>query len=83
MAQELAKQAPKAVGLNQTLKALRKGLAVTVYLAQDADSALQDQLKEAAADQAVPLVMVPTMKELGRSCGIQVPAAAAALLASP
>ena len=80
MLEELASGKRKAVGFKRACKALEQGQALVVYLAQDADQELKTQLMQLALAQSVHLVSVPTMQELGKACGIQVPAAAAALL---
>lgn len=80
MLEELAAGRRKAVGFKRACKALEQGQALVVYLAQDADQELKVQLTQLAQVHSVRLVAVPTMQELGRVCGIQVPAAAAALL---
>lgn len=80
MLTQLAEGTGRAVGFNQTMKAVNKGLARTVFLAKDADAELSDQVRKAAQAQGVQVEESATMKELGRACRIQVPCAAAALL---
>ncbi len=70
----------RAVGLKQTLKAIRSGRADLVYLAGDADEELIRQVRDEAASRGIPHETVPTMSALGKICRIQVPAAAAARL---
>ena len=77
---ELSYAAHRAAGLKQVLKAIQAGRAVKVFMALDAQEHLQEQLMQAAQAHGVPLETVPTMKELGRLSGIQVPSAAAAVL---
>ena len=76
----LASGERKAVGIKQTLRALIQGRALQVYLAVDADALLVEDIAREAEGRGVPIVRVLTMRELGRMCGIQVPAAAAALV---
>lgn len=71
----------KVVGIKQLRKSLRDGQVLRVFLAENADPRLTDPLAEECAEKGVELVMVPTMAELGRACGISVGAAAAGLLA--
>lgn len=79
MTTEELKSAPrKIVGLKQTLKAVETGVARVVYIARDADERLTKGLREKCAERGVEVVMVPSMAELGRLCGIEVGAAAAA-----
>jgi len=82
MLQQLADGKDRAVGFNQTMKAIHKGLACTVFLACDAESGLIETVREAALTRGLPVVETATMRELGRACRIQVPCAAAALLNS-
>lgn len=69
-----------AVGIKQTMKSLLAGKAAEVFLAQDAEPSLLEALRELALANGVPQTPVPTMRELGKRCGIQVPTAAAARL---
>jgi large subunit ribosomal protein L7A len=69
----------RAVGANQTAKAIRKGRA---EVARDADRRVVEPVLQAAREMGVPVVEVPTGKELGRACGIAVGASAAAILKS-
>lgn len=69
-----------AVGAKQTLKAVQKQEARTVFLAQDAESRITGPIKDACHEFGVPVVAAESMKDLGRACGIGVGCAAAALL---
>ena len=75
---KVAKQ--KTVGLKQTQKALEKGLAKVVFIANDAEQHVIKPLLKLCSDQAVEVEQVPTMEELGKACGIEVGAATAAIL---
>ena len=68
------------VGAKQLRKALKTGLAACVFLASDADPAVTDPLLEACQACNVEFVWVKSMTELGRACGIDVGAAAAAIV---
>lgn len=70
----------RLVGTKQTLKALQGGEAKVVYLAKDADERVLRPLRSALSERSVEVVEVESMQELGRLCGIEVGAAAAALL---
>ena len=70
----------KLVGLKQLRKALSDGRAAKVFLAEDADPALTEPINEQCRNAGVPVEWVPAMAELGRACGIEVGAAAAAVL---
>ena len=70
----------KVVGAKQAKRALRDGRAARLYMAMDADPRLLQPLVQEAVNRQVPVQQVPTMKELGQSCGIAVGAAVAVLL---
>jgi large subunit ribosomal protein L7A len=80
MSADTLKTAPKAVGAKQASKAVDKGLASLVYLAQDADARVTAPIRELCGRNGVAVEMVPSMDELGKACGIEVGAAAVALL---
>ena len=68
------------VGTKQLKKALRDSRAVCVYLAENADPALTQPLEQLCIESHIPVTWVRTMAELGRVCGIEVGAAAAAVV---
>ena len=70
----------KVVGMKQVLRAVKAGTLTRAYVANDADTFIFQQVVRAAEDAGVPCVRVPSMKELGMVCGVEVPAAAAGLL---
>ncbi len=70
----------ETVGTKQVLRALKAGTVSRVYAANDADTFIYQQVVRSAEDAGVPCVRVPSMKELGMVCGVDVPAAAAGLL---
>lgn len=70
----------RAVGANQTAKAITRGQAVEVFVAADADRLVVEPVVKAAADRGIGLIEVDSMTALGRACGIAVGAAAAAVL---
>ena len=70
----------RVVGTKQVTRALKAGTAARVYVANDADKFIFQQVVRAAEDARVPCVRVDTMKELGMVSGVEVPAAAAAVL---
>ena len=67
------------VGAKQLRKALQKGIARHVYLAENADPAITDPIEEMCRERKIPITWVASMADLGRACGIEVGAAAAAL----
>ena len=72
--------ANKVVGTKQVTRALKAGKAARAYVANDADTFIFQQVIRAAEEARVPCVRVNSMKELGMVCGVEVPAAAAAVL---
>ncbi len=72
--------AKRVVGTKQVTRALKAGTAVRAYVANDADTFIFQQVIRAAEEARVPCIRVETMKELGKASGVDVPAAAAALL---
>ena len=68
------------VGAKQLKKALRDGRAHQVFLAKNADFALTEPIEALCLTKKIHVVWVPTMAELGNACGIEVGAAAAAVV---
>lgn len=76
----LKNTAAKVVGTKQVLRALKAGTASRAYVANDADTFLFQRIVTAAEAARVPVVRVESMKELGVACGVDVAAAAAAIV---
>ena len=74
------KQKKVVVGSKQLKKALNGGRARLVYLAENADPAITEPLEEMCGKRNIQITWVPTMAELGKACGIEVGAAAAAVI---
>ena len=70
----------KTIGTKQTAKAVDKGLARAVFVARDAEEYVVRELLKACREQAIPVVEVESMAVLGRTCGIEVGAASAAII---
>jgi len=70
----------RVAGLNQCRKAVKKGQAAAMFIAEDVESRIRQSLLELCAEHGVEVVFVPTMSELGRACGIEVGTSAAVLL---
>ena len=70
------------VGSKQLRKALQAGRAEYVYLAENADPAITEPIEEMCREFHIQITWVRTMAELGQKCGIEVGAAAAAVLNS-
>ncbi len=80
MLTELSNKA-KVVGAKQVRRALEAGRALTVFLAADADPRVTEPIAAACAEKGVKAETVPSMRELGKACGISVGAAVAAAVA--
>ena len=74
---EIGKQRLVA-GSKQLRKALNSGSARCVFLAENADPGITEPLEVLCRDRAIQVTWVATMADLGRACGIEVGAAAAA-----
>ena len=68
------------VGAKQLKKAVKAGRAKYVFLAENADPAVTEPLEELCIANHIQITWVHSMTELGRSCGIEVGAAAAAVV---
>lgn len=80
MTLEVLKNSNKVIGIKQVTKTVQKNLAKEVFIALDAEDKVTVPLRELCAAQAVEIVEVATMLELGRACGIEVGSATAATL---
>lgn len=70
----------KTVGLKQTQRALEKGQVTRVYMAKDAEMHVLRPILEWCTNHHVEHIEVPTMRELGKACGIEVGTAVAGVL---
>ncbi|MEC1585250.1 50S ribosomal protein L7ae-like protein [Bacillus spizizenii] len=68
------------IGTKQTVKALKRGSVKEVVVAKDADPILTSSVVSLAEDQGISVSMVESMKKLGKACGIEVGAAAVAIM---
>ena len=69
------------VGVKQLRKALKNGRAQRVFLAENADPALTEPIALECEERQIEYTWVASMADLGRACGIEVGAAAAATVA--
>ena len=69
------------VGAKQIRKALNAGTAHRVFLARNADPAITEPLVALCQHNQVEFAWVKSMTDLGHACGIEVGAAAAAIVA--
>lgn len=68
------------IGRKQTLRALHKDEAEKVYVSKDADFHVTEPIVAVCKELGVEIIYFDNMKELGIACGIDVNAAAAAVL---
>lgn len=81
MSYEKVSQAENVIiGTKQTVRALKSGDVLEVLIASDAESRIIHLIIRAAEEANVPITMVDSMRELGKVCGIDVGATAAAIL---
>ena len=73
--------AKKAVGLNQTKKAIKSGTAKKIYAAHDADESFIASIKRLCEDGGVPIDLSATMAELKFACQIDVDCAVCTIMA--
>lgn len=76
--QELKAAKKKVVGIKQTLRAIDKNSVTRVFVARDAENRVLSPLLSRCEEQGIPVIWVDTMREIGRACGVDVGAAAAA-----
>jgi large subunit ribosomal protein L7A len=81
MSYEKVAQAKKVIiGTKQTAKAIKNNRALEVFVASDADSRVVEAVIQEAKQSNVPITYVSSMKKLGKACGIDVGAAAVAIV---
>ncbi len=80
MPQRLQAAREKTVGSKQTLKALKKGIAQLVFVAENADKHVIEPILAACREKNVPVIKVDSLKTLGKACGIKVGCASAAII---
>ncbi|WP_096155984.1 MULTISPECIES: 50S ribosomal protein L7ae-like protein [Bacillus] len=68
------------VGTKQSVKALKAGTATEVIIAEDADAKVTYKVIQTANECKIPITKVDSMKKLGKACGIEVGAAAVAII---
>ena len=77
--EELKQAANRVVGTKQVLRGIKAGTLSRVYVAEDADTFLFQRIVRAAEAARVPVKRVPSMKDMGRACGVDTAAAAAGI----
>ena len=77
---ERLKTGRRVAGVSQTRRAIRADEVECVYIAEDADSVVTGSIVQLCRERELELVSDVTMKRLGELCGLNVGAAAVALL---
>ena len=72
---------PFKIGTKQTTKMVEQRRASVVYVARDADPRITGKLVQLCEKQGIEITWMETMELLGETCGIDVGAAMAELLA--
>ncbi|MCC8160247.1 MAG: ribosomal L7Ae/L30e/S12e/Gadd45 family protein [Oscillospiraceae bacterium] len=75
-----AEKAKLLVGYKQAVRALNENKVEKVFLAEDCDAQIKGNLEKLAEESNTPLFFVPTMKELGNMCSIEVGSSCAVVL---
>lgn len=75
-----AEKAKLHVGYKQALRALSEDKVYKVFIAEDCDKHIKDEISSLTSEKNTPLFFVPTMKELGNICSIEVGASCAVIL---
>ena len=67
-------------GFKEVMNLISENKAAKVFVAEDCDESFKERLTGAAQKAGVPFEYVPTMRELGKACGIEVGASCAAII---
>ena len=80
MLSQLRSAKSRAVGTKQVLRALDQGIVSMAFVAKDADPFLTKRVMDACYARNIQCLEAESAKALGEACGIDVSAAAAAIL---
>ena len=80
MTLDTLKNANRVIGIKQVSKAVKRNSVEAVFVANDADSRVVEPLKALCQESNVLVDETSTMQDIGKACGIEVGAAAAAVL---
>lgn len=70
-------------GTNETTKAIERGIAKLIYIAKDVDPPeIVAHLPLLSQEKEIPHVYVPTKRDIGQACGLEVPSASVAIVDS-
>jgi len=79
--QKVSKQGKIKIGTNETTKAIERGTAKLVVVAEDVQpKEIIMHLPLLCKEKNIPIAFVKTKKELGNACGIEVPASSIAVI---
>ncbi|MDD3652726.1 MAG: ribosomal L7Ae/L30e/S12e/Gadd45 family protein [Desulfotomaculaceae bacterium] len=78
--EQLLSARKKTVGAKQTLKAVERGYAKTVFIAKNADRHVVEPILQMCIEKGIQVNQADSMQTLGRACGIEVGCAAAAVI---
>lgn len=70
----------RIVGAKQVKRALNSSSAVAVFIADDAEKKVTNEIVEICKMEQIQIIHVDTMENLGKACGIEINAAVAALI---
>ena len=70
----------KTIGAKQTLKNIARGTVKYVFVGHDSDESVVGPIRNACAEQGIPVNDKHTMDDLGRACRIKVRATAVGIL---
>ena len=68
----------KYVGIKQVLRAVKENSVKKVYIGEDAEPYVLEELLRTCGDNNIEIVKIETMAELGKLAGIDIGASAAA-----
>lgn len=68
------------MGKKQTVTAIKEGKAAVVFLAEDTDDHIKQEIIKISEEKNISIISVDSKLKLGRACGIDVPAACATIL---
>ncbi len=80
IARELKEASQKVIGINEVERAVKKGIAAKVYIAQDADEEIKDSVMILCLEHGVDTKEVSNMADLGKAAGITVRSTMACVL---
>ena len=80
MTLDALKNANRVIGIKQVAKAVKRGNVQQVFIADDADERVVEPVRMLCREHEIPVGQTASMQELGQACGIEVSAAAAAVL---